>query len=168
MIKRLLCLGLVLLLTQGTKAGFEIGITGPGEYSTALAGTSVVETIFINALGGVVGVLVFVLLSEFLVNRYKKKLEKRKLNNELAGKPIKVFTRKNKIIVFIKRKFGLLGIAFLSPVLFSVPLGCFLAIRYFKVKQKVLAYMFGSVIFWSFFTPLAFNPIVNAIRSYFS
>jgi len=130
-------------------------------------GFSILKTIFVTCAGGFFGVLVFVLLSDFLIQRVKKRREKKKLDTE-NKKPVKIFNRKNKMIVKIKKRFGLIGIAFLTPILFSIPLGCFLAMRYFKQKQKVISYMFASVIFWSFSSSLFFDPLINFIKSLFS
>jgi len=129
-------------------------------------GFSILETIFVTSSGGIIGVLAFVALSDFLVKRFKKRAKKRKLE-KTSQNSVKIFTRKNKLIVRIKTRFGLIGIAFLTPILFSIPLGSFLAIRYFKSKQKVISYMFASVLFWSFSTSLLLNPLINAIRTYF-
>ena len=74
-----------------------------------------------------------------------------KVKEQTLEKPKKIFTRKNKIIVTVKKRFGLLGIALLTPSLFSIPIGCFLAVRYFKDKQRIVIYMFGSILFWSVF-----------------
>jgi hypothetical protein len=53
------------------------------------------------------------------------------------------------MIVKVKHRFGLVGIALLTPFLISIPLGCYLAVRYFKNKQRIIAYMFASILFWS-------------------
>ena len=115
-------------------------------------GFSFFEAVTVTSLGGFTGVTVFVFLSEKIVDRLRKRRLEKKLAEEHAadGKPApKKFTRKNKIIVQVKRRFGLIGIAFLTPLLFSIPLGCFLAVRYFKPKHKIMIYMFVSVLFWS-------------------
>ncbi len=49
----------------------------------------------------------------------------------------------------MKQRFGLIGISLLTPLLLSIPLGSFLAVRYFKNKQRILIYMFASILFWS-------------------
>jgi hypothetical protein len=110
-------------------------------------GFSFFEAVTVTSIGGFTGVTIFVLMSEKIVARLKKrKIEKR---HEHPPEPKKKFTRKNKIIVKVKMRFGLLGIAFLTPLLLSIPIGCFLAVRYFKNKHKILVYMFVSILFWS-------------------
>ncbi len=111
-------------------------------------GFSFFEAITITSLGGFTGVIIFVLMSDKLVDNLKKRKAKKLLEKPYVN-PQKIFTRRNKIIVNVKRRFGLTGIALLTPFLLSIPLGCFLAVRYFKNKQKIIAFMFGAVLFWS-------------------
>jgi hypothetical protein len=49
----------------------------------------------------------------------------------------------------VKQKFGLAGIAFITPVLLSTPLGAFLAERFFKDKKKIIIYLTGATLFWA-------------------
>lgn len=111
------------------------------------AGFSFFESVTVTSLGGFTGVTFFVLMSEKVVARIKK----RRLNriHELHLQKKKAFTRRNKMIVRVKKRFGLLGIAFLTPLLLSIPIGCFIAVRYFHQKHKILVYMFLSILFWS-------------------
>jgi len=97
-----------------------------------------------TAIGGVIGTVVFVYISDFLIKSWNKIKPEKKVD---AIK--KQFTWKNKIIIIVKRRFGLLGISLLTPLLLSIPFGCFLAVRFFKNKERILVYMFASVLFWS-------------------
>ncbi len=118
-----------------------------GAVPTALGfGFSFFKAVTVTSLGGFTGVTFFVFMSERIVAGLRKRREERMKRGEPHGKR---FTRKNKFIVKAKMRFGLAGIAFLTPLLFSIPLGCFIAVRYFKHKQKILIYMFLSIIFWS-------------------
>ena len=120
-------------------------VFGAVPYALAL-GFSFFEAVTVTSLGGFTGVTIFVLMSERIVARIKKR-KREKLHDLHNNK--KKFTRKNKIIVSVKMRFGLWGIALLTPLLLSIPIGCFLAVRYFQHKQKILIYMFCSIIFWS-------------------
>lgn len=111
-------------------------------------GFSFFKAVTVTTLGGFTGILFFVFLSEKLIENVKK-LKEKKQTDSASQPPKKIFTRKNKIIVNVKRRFGLIGIALLTPFLLSIPLGCYLAVRYFKEKQKVVTYMFASILFWS-------------------
>ena len=113
-------------------------------------GFSFFKAVTVTSLGGFVGILFFVFLSEKLIANFKKVKEKKK-NQDLHFHSTvkKIFTRRNKMIVKVKHRFGLTGIALLTPLLISIPLGCYLAVRYFKNKQRIIAYMFVSILFWS-------------------
>ena len=109
-------------------------------------GFSFWQTIVVTCSGGFVGVLLFVNLSEWIINKLKERKLKK---NAAANSHKKFFTRRNKLIVIVKRKFGLAGIALMTPFLLSIPLGCFVAVRYFHHKNKIIFYMFMSIVFWS-------------------
>lgn len=111
-------------------------------------GFSFFETVFITSIGGFAGVLIFVFLSDFIIKRIKEKLQKKHAEDPKFI-PKKKFTKKNKTIVYIKNRFGIIGICLVTPLLLSIPLGCLLAVRYFNDKQRIIAYMFGSILFWS-------------------
>lgn len=98
------------------------------------------ESILAISLGGITGSLCFILLGEKLwpfFDRFRKKKEP-------------VYRPKLRKFVNIKNKFGLPGIAFLSPFFISIPLGCLLATRFFGHQiPRVIGWMIGSVIFWT-------------------
>lgn len=107
-----------------------------------LSGYSYFETIAITSTGGILTVLVFFYFGEALKiifsSRRKKKKEKMK------------FTKSNRRFIKIKTKYGLIGLAILTPCFFSVPLGSLLAARYFDEDKRTLPFLFTSVILWSF------------------
>ncbi|HRG52708.1 MAG TPA: hypothetical protein PLL00_07725 [Bacteroidia bacterium] len=111
-------------------------------------GFSFFEAVVVTSLGGFTGVLIFVGLSDLILKKVKH-LKHHKQHDVKAKKDKKKFTRKNRLIITVKQRFGLLGIAGLTPFLFSIPIGCFIATRYFKDKQKIIIYMFASVLLWS-------------------
>ena len=109
---------------------------------------SFIEAVVVTSLGGFTGVVTFVVLSDKLL----KAIYKRKAKIDAKNPSIKLkkkFTFKNKIIVIIKRRFGLLGFSLMVPFFIPIPLGCFLAVRYFNNKAKIIGYLFGSILFWS-------------------
>jgi hypothetical protein len=121
-----------------------------GAVPLALAlGFSFWKTIAVTCSGGFVGVTLFVNLGEYLVTKARERKEKRRAEGKLQ--PKKNFTRTNKIIVRVKRNFGLPGIAFLTPLLLSIPIGSIVAMRYYRHKSKytILSWMFASIVFWS-------------------
>ncbi|HRP61384.1 MAG TPA: hypothetical protein PK833_14020, partial [Vicingus sp.] len=95
---------------------------------------------------GTIGVFVFYYFSSW-INQLINRLIKR-------SKPKKVFTKQNRIIVNIKAKYGIYGIAFLMPIFFSIPVGCFLASRFYMNKKSTLPILLLAVLFWSIVIPL--------------
>jgi len=93
--------------------------------------------------GGVTGNVVFTYLSAAIIKKIHEYRAKRHL---IHKKPI--FTPFNRRIIKIKQRFGLFGIAAISPLLLSTPLGAFLAERFFKKKKKIIIYLSVSVVFW--------------------
>lgn len=110
-------------------------------------GFGYLDTLVITTVGGLLGVFFFFFVSATilkLANRYTKHTSKGK-----TSKKRKHFTWKNKLIVRIKRDYGLIGLAAITPTLLSIPLGTFLAARFFADKRKVLIYLAASVVVWS-------------------
>ncbi|MFY9309112.1 MAG: hypothetical protein WAQ28_08720 [Bacteroidia bacterium] len=108
------------------------------------------KAVTVTCLGGFTGSTFFVYSSDWLIAYFKRRKALKKLKNPNAP-PKKKFTRMNKIVVLAKKRFGLLGIALLTPSLLSIPIGCFIAVRYFKDKQRIIVFMYGSILFWSVF-----------------
>jgi hypothetical protein len=118
------------------------------------------ETIIITCSGGIIGILFFAFLSDIIIRLWFKFYHK-SINHHLALKIIPefmrrknteqklIFTRKNKRYIKVKQKFGIIGISFLTPVLLSIPIGTFIAIRFYKRKPSTLIYLTSSVILWS-------------------
>lgn len=107
-----------------------------------LSGYSFFETIAISITGGVLGVLVFFYtgsaIFKFIGDRFYK------------ARPKKSFNKKNRFIIKVKKSWGLIGLAIISPTLISIPLGCLLASRYFRNDRRTIPLLLSSVIFWSF------------------
>ena len=108
------------------------------------------QTFLITCLGGVLSVLFFAQFRKVILKfyyrffPYKPKVPKKQgFKNVLAFKTAK--------------KYGLFGIAFLTPIVFSIPLGTFLALHFFPNKKKTLPILIASVLCWSFVLTLAWN-----------
>ncbi len=98
------------------------------------------KVFIVSCIGGIGGCIFYVYLSAALLkwwNNYKAK--------NLNGVKKPHFTKSNRRIIKIKHKFGLVGIAVLTPIILSIPLGSFLAERFYKKKLKVIAYISISV-----------------------
>ncbi|MGB1294565.1 MAG: hypothetical protein ACPG6V_03725 [Flavobacteriales bacterium] len=111
------------------------------------------ELFFTMLFGGLLGYFVFFYFSEYLINTFSNvSLTKRK-------KEKKIFTKRNRMIINIVRKRGLVILALITPILLSIPVGAFIAARYFTNKTKVNLVMVGSILTWSF--------IYTTFRSFF-
>lgn len=102
--------------------------------------------------GGITGNVVFTYLSAAILKKIHEYRVKRHL---IHKKPI--FTPFNRRIIKIKLRFGLFGIAAITPLALSTPLGAFLAERFFKKKKKIILYLSASVIFWELMFYFAVN-----------
>lgn len=136
----------------------KFGIAGVP--AAVFAKYSFLETVFATCGGGITGVVVFTYLSEWLL-RLSKKVIKHK-------KPKKKFTITNKIIVKVKRSFGLMGISVISPLLLSIPLGAFLGVRFYHNKRLVISYMSISVIIWSVLLYFFYHNLIHSISAIFN
>lgn len=103
-------------------------------------------------LGGITGNVVFTHLSAALLKMVHAYRAKRHL---IHKKPI--FTPFNRRVIKIKQRFGLFGIAAITPLILSTPLGAFLAERFFKNKRKIILYLSLSVVFWELVFYFAFS-----------
>ena len=119
-----------------------------------VAGFSFVESVLITASGGFAGVIAFYRLgdaiSRWWVNRFPVKRVKKK------------FTKKNRGFINFRNKYGLYGLAFVTPCIISIPIGCFLAAKYYGTKKRMIPFLFISVVFWSL-TLSTFTYLVGPI-----
>jgi hypothetical protein len=66
----------------------------------------------------------------------------------ISSKKRVYFSRRCRLIVRIKRSFGMWGLIVTTPVLLSIPLGAFLARRYYSHQRRIVLYMMGSIMGW--------------------
>ena len=71
----------------------------------------------------------------------------------------KTFSPKSRNIVRVWKKRGLIGVAFLTPVIFSPIGGTLIAISFGEHKNKIILYMFVSACFWAPITTLFIHEI---------
>ena len=132
------------------------------------------QTNLYTIIGGMLGVAVFMYFSEWIIEVYRflRKLYRKSLKKgkEIFSPPVadieekleihydyieqdkprkKIFTRRNRRIVRIWKSYGLIGLAALTPILFSIPIGTFIITRLEHNHKKILLYMFISVSCWS-------------------
>ena len=131
-------------------------------------GLNFLQTFLSTTSGGIAGVVVFFFLSRWLLlvytryfvfymHRIKKNIYGF-LNLTLPVKiPARKFTRRNRFIIKIVRRYGLAGIVILTPVILSIPIGTFLATRFYATNRYLLVYLISSVLFWSLFMSAAIS-----------
>lgn len=111
---------------------------------------SFLETILWTNVGGILGVCFFAFLSEKLLAWWKRlfrRSNRKILEDEQQVK--KIFTRRNRRIVRIKQKYGLIGIALITPFLLSIPVGVFLVVRYYRSSKLKFLYLIAANLIWS-------------------
>ncbi len=94
-----------------------------------------------NFIGGCLGVYVYTYLGEHLRDWYIKRQKQKGT--------YRVVTKRNKLIIFFRKKLGLKGVAFLSPILITLPLGTAILLTMTKNHKKIIQYLLLSCFFWT-------------------
>jgi len=139
------------------------------------------ETVAYCVIGGMLGVIFFTYFSRSIISlwhRFDKKIKVAFTNPDTFSTPFadveqdlkiqydyvekktdtkKVFTKRSRSIVKIWKKYGLYGIAFLTPVILSIPIGTIIANSLVGNRKKIMLYMFVSLLFWSTFMLILFE-----------
>jgi len=141
---------------------------------------TLVESMIYSVIGGMLGVVVFTYFSDqvfkfwhWMMEKFRKVIKKRNIFSEPTvdiEQPVhvhytyvektarkKVFTRRNRRFVKIWNRYGLMGVAFLTPVIFSIPIGTIIANSLVHNKKKIFLFMFVSILFWSVLINLGFE-----------
>lgn len=106
-----------------------------------LAGYDFWTTILITCLGGGLGFAFFFRFGQLI---------RTAIQHFFKIKPKKKFTKRNKMIIKLKRTYGLWGLALLTPCFLGIPIGAILASIYYS-KQKGAIFVFSLFIFvWAF------------------
>ncbi|MBP7808434.1 MAG: hypothetical protein KA163_04015 [Bacteroidia bacterium] len=102
------------------------------------------KVLIVTCAGGVTGVIVFTNISAVLMKWWHNA----KMQYFRNHRHPKVFTKGNRRIIRIKKRFGIWGIALVTPLGLSIPVGTFIAERFYKDKKKVVFVFSTAVIFW--------------------
>jgi len=129
---------------------------------TAIAANLGLSGSLANIIGGIIGIVLFTYLGsfiqEYLVKHYPDRFGKK-------------FTRSTRFLVSVKQKFGLGGIAVLTPIVLSIPVGVIFALALTHDKKKIMFSMIISVLFWAtvlFLPYFLFNiNIIDLVRRIF-
>ncbi|MEZ5173982.1 MAG: hypothetical protein R2850_10880 [Bacteroidia bacterium] len=134
--------GIPLFLLTSVK--FLVGV--PAAY--AAWRMNFVELSLFSSISGIFGVAIFVFLSDYLF-RIWDNLRMKYFPPKANKNKKKVFSRKARRYVTLVRRYGLPGVALLTPTLLSIPIGTILARRFFPNRKVVFIYLSASVILWS-------------------
>lgn len=120
------------------------------------------QAIIAVLIGGIGGFLFFYYLSKPLIRaidyfwpticqlvperiklRYSEFCER-----QLKKKTPKIFSRKSRLIGKIRTTYGFWGIIFATPFILTIPVGAFLANKYYSHRKHIVLYMIMSIIAW--------------------
>ena len=118
------------------------------------------ETLLYTNVGGIIGAVVFVFFSDFLIKAFNNYWPE---SLKIKRKTRAVFTKRNRLLVKIKSKYGLYGIVILSPVLLSIPLGSFLTVKYYGTQKANIIWLIAGQIFWSLVYTWFYTQIKTAV-----
>ena len=137
------------LSTTKYLAGIAVAIINMGNGTNAV-------TYFVSTIGGgMIGVVAYDLLLMEVLYYIKKK-------RGIDPTKFRINRRMRRLVTF-RRKFGLYGVALLTPILLQVPVGTILAGTIEQNSKKVFLYMFVSftlysTAFYLLYTFLGINP----------
>lgn len=121
---------------------------------------SFIETLLYTNIGGLLGIIASLFLSKGIILLWKQ------LNSgkqEQPKKRRKKFSVRNRRLVKLKTKYGMPGIAILTPVLLSIPLGTFLTAKYYGQKKSSYLYLILGQVSWSFIYTILLTQVQLAI-----
>ncbi|MGZ3900701.1 MAG: hypothetical protein ACXVPO_20640 [Bacteroidia bacterium] len=100
------------------------------------------KVFIVTCSGGITSNIIFTYLSGFILKKiHDYKVRKNKFHRK------KVFKKSTRRIIRIKQKFGLTGVAFITPLI-GQPIGAFFAEKFYKNKKKIIIYLSVSVMMW--------------------
>jgi membrane protein YqaA with SNARE-associated domain len=110
-----------------------------------LSGYNFWQTILISTTGGWFGVYVFYffgkLIMDYIFRKYFNKTEPKQVK--------KKFSKTNKMIVKTKTKYGIYGLAIITPVVISIPIGAIIAAKYYRKNKATIPILMSAVFAWS-------------------
>lgn len=112
--------------------------------------------------GGIGGFLFFFYLSKKLNRSFNRlglrmgalvpqKLKIRFRASYIKDRPkkkVRLFSRKNRYMVRLKSTYGFWGIIIATPIFLTIPIGAFLANKYYGRQKHVVVYMILSIVGW--------------------
>lgn len=127
---------------------------------------SFTETFLYTSIGGILGTYFYYYLGVGIITFFKNRRKKRILLGK--AKPRKIFTKTNRKIIRIKNKFGVVGVAFLTPPVFSIMIGSVLCSKMYKHNKITIPALIISVLFWSLLSSLGWYHSFEQLDAFFN
>lgn len=80
----------------------------------------------------------------FIKTKYQTFCQKK-----LTKKPVKAFTKKRRFLVKLRSTYGFWGIIIATPFILTIPIGAFLASKYYSKRKQTVPYMIMSFVGWA-------------------
>lgn len=110
--------------------------------AVAPPGLTTIETYLCVCGGGIFGVFIYSFFGVRIRNAVQSFREKRRKG------PRKINFKRLRFYVRVWKKYGLVGIAFLTPPLLSPPIGTLIAVSMGESVKRILLYMSISILIW--------------------
>lgn len=122
------------------------------------AGYPTWQAIAVTAAGGILGAVLIFKAGRAIFAWYNKLFPSKKKK--------RVFTKGKRRIIFFKKKFGLIGLAFIVPLI-SIPLSAAIASKYYKNTLNVVIVYGITLTMWSVVITLFSGRLLNFVTSLF-
>ena len=120
------------------------------------------KAVTITSAGGVTGSIVFANLSEWVLkvwNAFRMKFFPYHVHRKVPH---------GKLAHAIQKRWGLIGLAFFTPFILSIPIGTLLAVHFYHDKHKVLSFMLISITAWDILLYYLYNTFYHSLMAHFS
>ncbi|MFD2512680.1 hypothetical protein ACFSRY_02270 [Pontibacter locisalis] len=111
-----------------------------GPVTGVTLGLSYTETVLLTIAGMMTSVVIFSIIGR----AFSKWMSARR-----RAKKQPVFNKKNRRVVQVWRMFGIIGVAFLTPVIFTPIFGTVVAALFGASQKRIILHMLWSAVFWS-------------------
>jgi len=115
------------------------------------SGFSFGKTVLITSCGGCAGVLFFYYTGFLLTEKMRELLLRVKLLP--AAKPQSTETElslKKSLVTRVRHRFGMIGLAVLTPAVISIPIGSVVSARFYRGNRYMLLLLLLSTVLWCF------------------
>jgi len=134
------------------------------------------ETLFFMELGGILGFLFFYYFFGFVFRElkllwpvvynftpilFKVRFEMWVKRQRAKRINARKFTTRNKIIVKMRKRYGMWGLVILSPIILSIPVGALLGNKYFRHNHHFIPYMILSIVVWGIASVTLFSTFMR-------